>query len=45
MNEVIVPKIEALIAGEATAEEVYKTICDEAFALFGEENCETGLIR
>lgn len=44
MNEVIVPKIEALIAGEATAEEVYKIICDEAFALMGQENCETGLI-
>ncbi len=44
LNEVIVPKMEALIAGEATAEEVYKVICNEAFALFGEENCETGLI-
>lgn len=44
MNEVIVPKLEALIAGEATAEEVYQAICEAAFGVFGEENCETGLI-
>lgn len=44
MNEVIVPKLEALIAGEATAEEVYQAIREAAFGVFGEENCETGLI-
>lgn len=44
MNEVIVPKLEALIAGEASAEAVYEAICDAAFAAFGEAGCETGFI-
>lgn len=44
MNETIVPKLEALIAGEATAEEVYQAICDAAFGLLGEDGCETGFI-
>ena len=44
MDEVIVPKMQALIAGEVTADEMFQNICDEAFALFGEENCETGFI-
>ena len=44
MNEVIVPKMQALIAGETTAQEMYDTICQEAFAVFGEEGCETGFI-
>ena len=44
MDEIIVPKMQALIAGETTAQEMYDTICEEAFAQFGEENCETGFI-
>ena len=44
LNEVILPKVEALVAGEATPDEVYSAICDSAFELLGEENCETGWI-
>lgn len=44
MNEVIVPKMEALIAGELTAQEVYDAIVKEAVAQFGAEGCETGYI-
>ena len=44
MNEVIVPKLEALIAGEATAQEVYDAICTAAVELFGADGCETGHI-
>lgn len=42
MNEVIVPKFQALIAGETTAQAMYDDICSEAFSRLGEENCETG---
>lgn len=42
LNEVVVPKFQALIAGETTADQMYQDICDAAFELFGEENCETG---
>ncbi len=42
MDEVIVPKFQLLLAGEASAEEVYKSICDAAFDAFGEENCVSG---
>lgn len=45
MNEVIVPKFQALIAGEVSADAMYETICQEAFNLMGEENCETGFIK
>ena len=44
MDEVVVPKMQALIAGEITADDMFQAICDEAFALFGEDNCETGFI-
>ena len=44
MNEVIVPKFEALIAGEAAAEDVYQAICTAAVDLFGEDGCEMGHI-
>lgn len=44
-DETIVPKFQALIAGETTAEEMYQAICDAAFAELGEENCETGFIK
>ncbi len=42
MDEVIVPKFQLLLAGEASAEEVYEAICDAAFDTFGEENCVSG---
>jgi len=44
MDEVIVPKFQLLLAGEATAQEVYDYICEAAFAYFGEENCVSGKI-
>lgn len=44
MDEVIVPKMQALIAGETTAQEMYDEICSAAFDLFGEDGCETGFI-
>ena len=44
MNEVLVPKMQALIAGETTADEMYQDILDEAISLFGEDGCETGFI-
>lgn len=44
MDEVIVPKMQSLIAGETTADEMFDTICEEAFSLFGEDACETGFI-
>lgn len=42
MDEVIVPKFQLLLAGESSAEEVYKAICEAAFDAFGEENCVSG---
>ena len=42
MDEVIVPKFQLLLAGEATAQEVYDYICEAAFAYFGEDNCVAG---
>ena len=42
MDEVIVPKFQLLLAGEATAQEVYDYICEAAFAYFGEDNCVSG---
>lgn len=45
MDEVLVPKMQALIAGETTADDMYQAILDEAKALFGEDGCETGLIQ
>ena len=44
MDEVVVPKMQALIAGEISADDMFNAICKEAFSLFGEENCETGFI-
>jgi multiple sugar transport system substrate-binding protein len=43
-DEVIVPKFQALLAGEATAQEVYDAICSEAINLFGADGCASGLI-
>lgn len=45
MDEVLVPKMQALIAGEITADDMYQAILDEALSLFGEDGCETGLIQ
>lgn len=44
MDEQIVPKFQLLLAGEATAQEVYGHICEAAYASFGEENCVSGKI-
>ena len=44
MDEQIVPKFQLLLAGEATAQEVYDHICEAAYAAFGEENCVSGMI-
>ncbi|SFQ03899.1 multiple sugar transport system substrate-binding protein [Butyrivibrio proteoclasticus] len=45
MDETIVPKFQALLAGETTAKDVYDAICTEAYKLFGEENCASGWIK
>lgn len=42
MNEQIVPKFQALLAGEVTAQEAYDYIVEAAYAAFGEENCVSG---
>lgn len=39
MNEVIVPKFQALLAGECTAQEMYNTIVSQATAAFGKDGC------
>ena len=44
MDEVIVPKFQLLLAGEATAQEVYDAVCEAAIDAFGEENCVSGKI-
>lgn len=45
MDEHIVPKFQALLAGETTAKEVYDIICEEAVNLFGAENCASGWVK
>jgi multiple sugar transport system substrate-binding protein len=45
MDETIVPKFQALLAGETSAKDVYDAICTEAYKLFGEENCASGWIK
>jgi multiple sugar transport system substrate-binding protein len=45
MELMIAPKFQALLAGEATAQEMYDAICDAAFDQFGEAGCETGSIQ
>lgn len=44
MDEQIVPKFQLLLAGEATAQQVYDHICEAAYDAFGEENCVSGKI-
>ncbi|MDE6880758.1 MAG: hypothetical protein K2P20_05305 [Oscillospiraceae bacterium] len=39
LDEVIVPKVQALLAGEISAQDAYQTIVDAAIRVFGEENC------
>ncbi len=45
MDETIVPKFQALLAGETTAEAVYDEICAQAKNLFGEDGCASGWIN
>lgn len=45
MNEVIVPKFQALLAGETTAQAMYDEVCAKALELFGADGCETGFIK
>lgn len=40
-DEVIIPKFQGLLAGELTAEDMYKAIQDAAFDVFGEAECVT----
>ena len=44
MDQQIVPKFQLLLAGEATAQEVYDHICEAAYYAFGEDNCVHGQI-
>lgn len=39
LDEVIVPKVQALLAGEVSAQDAYQMIVDAAIEVFGEENC------
>ena len=45
MDETIIPKFQALLAGETTAEAMYDEVCSKAVALFGADGCETGVIK
>lgn len=45
MDETIIPKFQALLAGETTAEAMYDEVCSKAVALFGADGCETGFIK
>lgn len=44
MDEQIVPQFQLLLAGEATAQEVYDYICEAAYYAFGEDNCVHGAV-
>ena len=44
MDEVIVPKFQSLLAGEATAQEVFDAINERAVELFGTDGIVTGLL-
>ena len=44
MDEVIVPKFQSLLAGEATAQEVFDAINERAVELFGADGIVTGLL-
>ena len=45
MDETIIPKFQALLAGETTAQAMYDEVCTRAFELFGQDGCETGVIK
>ena len=45
MDEVIVPKFQALLAGEVSADAMYDEVCQKAVELFGADGCETGFIQ
>ena len=42
MDEVIIPKFQALLAGETTAQDMFDAIVKEAQNVFGAENCVSG---
>ena len=44
MDETIIPKFQALLAGEATAQEVYDAVCAAATEAFGADGCVSGTI-
>ena len=44
LNEHIVPKVQSLLAGEMSAQEVYDYIVEAAHSEFGAENCVSGKI-
>ena len=44
MDEQIVPKFQALLAGEITAQDAYDHIVEAAQAAFGADNCVSGKI-
>ena len=45
MEQVIAPKLQSLLAGECTAQEMYDAICKAAYSEFGEENCVSGSVQ
>lgn len=45
MDETIIPKFQALLAGETTAQAMYDEVCAKAVDLFGADGCEMGLIK
>ncbi len=45
MDETIIPKFQALLAGEISAQAMYDEVCARAFDLFGQDGCETGVIK
>lgn len=45
MDETIVPKFQALLAGETTAQDLYDEVCAKAVELFGADGCEMGFIQ
>jgi len=45
MDEVIVPKFQALLAGETTAKDMYDIVCSAAYETFGQDNCASGWVK
>lgn len=45
MDEVVIPKFQSLLAGEATAQDVFDAITKRAHEVFGAENCVKGAIN